>query len=483
MSFKFRLCLIVLALSVGSAWGQTQNDPHVGYLYPSGAQQGTVVLINAGGQFLRGATDVYVSGDGVHAKVVKYNKPLRNLKKEQRELIQQRMKEVREKRLAELGIEVPKSTRKLKGKKGNKGNKGKGKAQSTKKKQPAKNDKTKKTGTDKSVEVTMPDHPLLYALDNKSLRELEHVRRVVFASRRKSQQNRQLAESVMIEITVDPAAVPGDRELRIATAKGLTNPMVFQVGLFPEITELEPNNQKAIADLPNAPEVPTIELPVLLNGQILPGDVDRFCFKAAKGQKLVIDAHARSLLPYLADAVPGWFQATVALFDAKGKELAYADDYRFNPDPVLFYQIPADGEYELEVRDSIYRGREDFVYRVAVGEQPFITNVFPLGVRQGEKTVASISGWNLPVDQLVLNASDQQSGIHQYYKGRSFSNAVSYAVDDLPQCNESESNNTLKRAQSISLPMIVNGSIASPADVDVFKLQGKKDEEIVSTLR
>ena len=27
----------------------------------------------------------------------------------------------------------------------------------------------------------------------------------------------------------------------------------------------------------------------------------------------------------------------------------------------------------------IYRGREDFVYRIALGELPFITGIFPLG--------------------------------------------------------------------------------------------------------
>ena len=72
------------------------------------------------------------------------------------------------------------------------------------------------------------------------------------------------------------------------------------------------------------------------------------------------------MIPYLADAVPGWFQATLTLRDAKGKEVAYTDDFRFNPDPIITYTIPADGEYLLEIKDSIYRGREDFVYRIAV---------------------------------------------------------------------------------------------------------------------
>ena len=119
------------------------------------------------------------------------------------------------------------------------------------------------------------------------------------------QLNRQLAESVLIEVTIDPSAKPGNRELRIATRTGLTNPMIFQVGNLPEVRELEPNNKQAyqkpfnIAGL--AKEKP-LELPVVLNGQIMPGDIDRFRFTAKKRQKLVIETHARSLIPYLSDA-------------------------------------------------------------------------------------------------------------------------------------------------------------------------------------
>ncbi len=69
----------------------------------------------------------------------------------------------------------------------------------------------------------------------------------------------------------------------------------------------------------------------------------------------------------------------LTLYDAKGREVGYADDYTFHPDPVLSCRIPEDGEYTLEIRDAIYRGRADFVYRIAVGELPYVTGIFPLG--------------------------------------------------------------------------------------------------------
>ena len=489
MASTLRMMFAALALCAATAWGQSNTrEPHIGYLYPGGGQQGTVIQITAGGQYLAGATDVYISGQGVHGSVIKYIKPLRNIQKEQRQLIQTRLKEVRDMRLAEL----PNHPFDL--------------AQDRPHPDKSNLDEaatpSKKENDAKAEEVEMPDHLLLYDLENKSLRELAHISSVLFFPRDKLQTNRQLAETVLIEITIDPDAQPGSRELRLATKTGLTNPMVFHVGLLPEIRELEPNSRQAYPErvavilpairgrdaLDTARDTDALDtaepldLPVLLNGQIMPGDVDRFRFRANKEQQLVIEVQARSLIPYLADAVPGWFQAVLALYDAGGREVAFADDYRFNPDPVLFYKIPENGEYELEIRDSIYRGREDFVYRIAVSEQPFITQMFPLGGRAGVETVASINGWNLPGTELPL---DTRPGVNNfrktaYYDNKCLSNSVTYAVDTLPECNETESNNTPEEAQLIELPKIINGRIAESGDVDMFRFDGHAGDKIVA---
>ncbi|MBN2375604.1 MAG: PPC domain-containing protein [Sedimentisphaerales bacterium] len=485
MLYIKRLLFVALILWSATVRAQSANrDPQIGYLYPAGVQQGTIVKIMAGGQFLRGATDVYVTGEGVHAKVIKYIRPIGNLDKSQRDLLQQRLAEVRDKRLAELPDQVrnqinstPRQNKKT----------GAAKARATTKNNKPKetNGAKEKADPPKTEEVKLPDHPLLYDLENKSLRELAHIRSVFFSPRVKKQSNRQIAESVWIEITVDPQAKPGNRELRILTSTGLTNPMVFQVGTMPEVTELEPNNQQAYQKRPNQPNLlipKPLDLPVLLNGQIMPGDVDRFRFRAQRGQQLVIETCARSLIPYLADAVPGWFQATLALYDEMGKEVAFTDDYRFNPDPVLFYRVPQTGEYELEIRDSIYRGREDFVYRVAVGEQSFITQVFPLGGRVGTTTDTIVSGWNLPETRLSLETKSAEVGFHQtrWQQGGKISNSILYAVDTLDECRDVEANNTTKDAQEIVLPKIINGRIDKPGDIDVFKIVGKAGDKIVA---
>lgn len=527
------------------ATGQATRRASIGYLFPAGGQRGAVVRITAGGQYLRGARKAYVSGDGVHANVIRYIRPLRNLNGDQRKLLIERIRGIARKRQAErrdiepqasaaaksaAPRETAKEARKRRraearaAKQAKQAKKARAKAKGKQKKAAPKKPVAKKPAAKKPAAkkpaakagakpsraqaprktgqaakdpkkapppVRLPDHPLFDDFDNKSLRELTHIVTILTADRRKRQLNRQLAEWVLLEITIHPDALPGDREIRLEGPMGLSNPLVFRVGEYPEVTELEPNNRAAypvprpipgLPDLRNLPSASPHTLPAVFNGQIMPGDVDRFRFRARKGQSLVFAAEARKLIPYLADAVPGWFQATLALYDAAGNEIAFADDFRFHPDPVLYCRIPETGEYELEVRDAIYRGREDFVYRITVGEQPFITHMFPLGGRVGVRTEAVVGGWNLPTTHLTLPtpAAGPSRRLAGLRGSKGWSNQVPYAVGTLPECTEAEPNDSLEQAQQVALPVVVNGRVGRPGDVDVFRISGRRGEKVVA---
>lgn len=305
--------------------------------------------------------------------------------------------------------------------------------------------------------------------------EMAEIKEKLANPKNRDRENPQLAEDVKLRITVAADAEAGRRELRLKTNLGLSNPVAFQVGQLPEYSEKEPNNREADTTVFS-------NLPLVLNGQIMPGDVDRFRLNLTKGQKLVMAVSARELIPYLADAVPGWFQATLSLYDAGGKELAYVDDYRFDPDPVLFYEIPQDGEYILEIKDAIYRGREDFVYRVAVGEFPFVTSIFPLGARVGDAATVKLNGWNLPADELKIDATNKEPGVIPVcvHNEALVSNTVPFALGDLPESLEREPNNREGFAQTIQPGIIVNGRIDEPGDCDIFKFEGHAGDKIVA---
>ncbi len=443
--------LVLATLCAAGAWGQ-RGDTHIGYIYPAGGQQGMTVEIKLGGQNLRAPEAVLVSGEGVSAEIIEWAPPLRG---NNRGIVARHLRALIKYRTQQMRAE-----------------KGGGE-------QPDPDELAAK----RAELEELPDHPLARGLDEMSLFELVDRSNMLYDP--KEQMNSQLAETVFVKVTIAPDAPPGDRELRLQNRWGLSNPMVFQIGLIPEANEREPND-------PGPPENPRLdrlreeperlELPVLVNGQIMPGDVDRFTFVAEEGDELVVQAQARHLVPYLADAVPGWFQATVAIFDAQGRELAYQDEYLFNPDPVLYYEIPAGGEYQLEVRDALYRGREDFVYRVSVGELPFITWVYPPGGEADVPTTASVGGWHLPDDVVTLDTEVPIGRIHevQWECSTGLCNPVRYMVNDLPECDEGEPNDSAAEARQVVLPQLINGRIDEAGDVDVYSFEGAAGEAIVA---
>lgn len=412
-----------------------QKAPRIGYVYPAGGQQGQTFEITVGGQGLAGVSDVYFTGRGVEAKVVAFERPLSGA---ETELLREKLKQLEDQKKA-------------------------GAASSA-----------------KSATTEVAD-------------EIAGIKEKLACFGNGRPFNNAIAENVKLRVTMAPGAKLGDQEIRLASPNGLSNPLLFCVGQIPEFGEPAARGSLK-AEIDATPrwqrkrepktDVKPITLPAVMNGQILAGQEDRFRFTAHRGQRVLVAVSARKLIPYLPDAVPGWFQAALTIYDTQGHELAYADDFRFNPDPVLCYAFPKDGEYEIGIRDSIYRGREDFVYRITVGEMPFVTSNFPLGGTVGATCNVQLRGWNLTAGTIALDLRNAKPGSMPLVvtRGQSVSNFVPFAVDTLPEVLEKEPNNTTTAPQPLTLPVIVNGRIDQPGDTDVFRIEGKAGSEIVAEI-
>jgi len=359
-------------------------EPHIGYVYPAGAKQGMTVDITVGGQFLEDTEEALFTGKGVRGRVVGYHKELTpqeiNRLRNRKEKLEQSMEGKPEEEQSEMESQLADILNEFK-------------AQGC----------------------------------NEEGRYLKG-RRPDF----KKQPNAQIREQVTLRCTVNQNAEPGAYELRLKTPRGLSNAIIFHVGEVPEVREVEPNDR-------DPEEEQHLAMPVVVNGQVMPGDIDRFRIHADQGQRLVCKVAARSLVPYLADAVPGWFQAALTLYDGEGRELVFVDDDHFDPDPLLVYDVPADGDYVLEIRDAIYRGREDFTYRLIV---------------------ADARSMDVPV-LVAAQGPARQKG----------------------DTAEAEPNNTLKTAQSIALPTVLHGHIDKPGDADLYAFEGQAGQSVVIEVR
>jgi len=112
--------------------------------------------------------------------------------------------------------------------------------------------------------------------------------------------------------------------------------------------EVEPNNDRATA-------TPS-EFPTAFNGILQEtGDQDFFKFTAKKGQQFEVECYGRRIRSAI--------DPVMYLYNATGGSVASNDDSR-GPDSYFRFNVPADGEYTLLIRDHLMRGGPAYVYRV-----------------------------------------------------------------------------------------------------------------------
>jgi len=129
------------------------------------------------------------------------------------------------------------------------------------------------------------------------------------------------------------------------------SPNKIRVTDYPSIREVEPNNNWKQA---TATE---LTLPLAFDGIIAEeGDIDYFKFKAKKGQRFNVRAHARSVSSPL--------DPVLNLRDSSGKSLKGNDDANNGPDSLINFTFPADGEYVLSIYDHLRKGGPRHVYRI-----------------------------------------------------------------------------------------------------------------------
>jgi len=452
--------IVLLALLTPGAWAQRQ---YIGYVYPAGGQQGTTFPIRLGGQGLAYPTGLLVSGTGVTARLVDYYRVYSN---QELDLLRQQLKELENpNHPLDEGIINRMAFYEFPGPIG-----------------PP--DLVKPFDALANGEAELP-------LAERARRNLLRRIQLIFAEDERFPAVRAHCELIFAEVTIAPDAPPGRREIRVLTKQGISSPLPFFVGQLPEVSrkpmktaQLPVLGREHLAQRNRPPEEEEVRitLPCTVNGQIAPGELNRYRFFAKKGQSIVVAVLARELIPYVADAVPGWLQAVIHIHDAAGREVAFCDDFRSHPDPLLLFQVPEDGEYVLTIRDALFRGRESFVYRISLGEIPYLTGVFPLGGPADQPLRLQLTGWNLPATTLELPPLPEgKPGLYEVRAsaGPFLSNPLPILRDTLPEIFDQEPNDHPDQAQSVALPVIVNGRIDRPGDWDLFRLEGTAGQIVV----
>lgn len=268
-----------------------------------------------------------------------------------------------------------------------------------------------------------------------------------------------------LEIAAD--ARPGRRWLRVLNERsGLTNFAYFQVGGLAEHLEKEPNNELNAAEM--------VPLPSVVNGRINPqADVDVFRFSARAGQRLVAAIAAHSLDIHGQYKSYGIADFALEILDMSGQTLATAED-TIGFDPVIEFTPPKDGEYLARVTLLNFGGFPEGVYRLTLGEVPYVVGTFPSGVRRGVESEVELFGPNIPAGtkQKVLVPKDVTYPMtHVLFSGAATAGTdVPLAVGDLAEATEAEPNADREHAQAVTLDTTVNARFQEAGDVDWYRV-------------
>ncbi len=289
-----------------------------------------------------------------------------------------------------------------------------------------------------------------------------------------------VVNQVRLKVSVAPDALPGIREFRLASTRGISSIGQIVIVDDPVVTETSVNNTLGLAQ--------AIQLPCVVAGMLEAiEDVDYFKFAAQAGQVLTFEVYCARLQDKIHD-LQKHAKPMLALFDAAGRELA-ANDHFYFADPLLTFTVQKTGTYYLQVRESTYDGDRRWVYALLATNRPYVTHIYPMAGNPGQMLEVEPVGSAKAAQEKVRLQVPNRPGIERLaldVKGpvtRSVTttlktNPATLVVSPLPQFLEQEPNDEPGRATRVAVPGGINGRIGKPRDLDHYAFAAKKGRPI-----
>ncbi len=261
-------------------------------------------------------------------------------------------------------------------------------------------------------------------------------------------------QQVRVRLQIAPTAQPGEHRLRLRTRTGISAVRTFWVGPYPDVTEVEPNNEFA------RPQVITPGATV--TGTLPAEDVDCYAVDVTAGTRISVEIEALRLGRTM-------FDPAVAILDARRFELAQNDDSTLLlQDSVASVVAAEDGRYVIRVREASYGGCDGCVYRLHVGSHPRPTRVVPPGARVGAAVTVALHGDPAGVLTQEVTAPTEP-GLHPIQPEDEHGSSpapVWWRVADMPIFDETD-----MPAEAPPVPVAYHGTIAAEGEVDLLPWQ------------
>ncbi len=279
-------------------------------------------------------------------------------------------------------------------------------------------------------------------------------------------------QEMRVRFRVADGALPGVRDYRIVAPNGVSTLGQIVIVETPVVVETGDNN--------GADQAQEVALPQTICGAIEKAeDVDVYKFSVRAGEAYSFHVRSQRLQDRIHD-LQQHVDPILTLRHANGSTLAASDNY-FHGDPFIHHQFEQAGEYFLEIRDARYQGNAYWEYSIEASSEPFVTNVFPMGLARGQAAKLEYVGHRLDSqsESFLTVARDAQTGPRWrgLPLGEKRTNPAPVVVSKLPVVVErADANETAQAGQLVALPTGISGRISAPNDIDCYRFAAMKGE-------
>jgi hypothetical protein len=248
----------------------------------------------------------------------------------------------------------------------------------------------------------------------------------------------------LVEIPADTPV--GLYPIRIQSASGISNVLLFSVGTFAEMKEQEENDSAEMAQKIS-------QTPVVVNGTLKGADRDFYEVYGKAGEKRVFEIEGRRM----GSAI----DPSLRIYDSAGKLLARVEDTPgLSVDCRVEFTFPKEGAYRVQVRDARFSDQTMNFYRLKMGAFAYAEAMYPLGWTRGQTVDVQLSGGNL-----AAAVTARPSGGLVALPGSTASLPFPFATSDVKEFLEPEN---IAGTRPLEPNTVMNGRILKPGEIDTY---------------
>ncbi|MBI3838596.1 MAG: hypothetical protein HY288_11775 [Planctomycetia bacterium] len=261
------------------------------------------------------------------------------------------------------------------------------------------------------------------------------------------------AQRLEVEISLDGQTPSGIYLLRVASASGISDAAAIGVDNLPQ--------------LPFAPQL--ANLGVAMTGGLTGSTVLSTSFAGKQGQQVLVEVESLRLGAKL--------NPVLHLYDARRVQLSWSQAIpSIAGDTRMKAMLPADGQYAIELHDSLYRGAEPGFFRLKVGDFHYADLAYPLAVQQGTGASFEFAAANFPADARASALWTKADGPPQQFQPAPWPLGVNLLSGSRPPVIVSDHAEILQAAAADKLqeipaaPVAINGRIMNKGAQDRYRL-------------